>query len=169
MAGRSLRYTVISTCSTPPIYNNDKERTMATMCRKLFVSILVAVGLCGSLLGIATAQETDAVALFVPRFGPGVAGNVTMGPITPVCRPHVPCDRPFAEASVQVIGLSRDGKEVVGTAVTNTAGNFIVSVPAGTYLVHVETEFFPPCDAVKVAVDLEAFAFVAIDCDSGLR
>ena len=142
---------------------------MAMMFRKVFVSTLVAVGLWGSLLGMATAQETGAAVLVVPRFGPGVAGNVTVGPITPVCRPDVPCDRPFVGASVQVIGLSGHVKEVVGTAVTNTAGNFLVSVPAGAYLVQVETGIFPHCDEGEVKVDTKAFTFIALDCDSGLR
>ena len=104
---------------------------MAMMFRKVFVSTLVAVGLWGSLLGMATAQETGAAVLVVPRFGPGVAGNVTVGPITPVCPPDVPCDRPFVGASVQVIDLSRHVKEVVGTAVTNTGATFLSACPLG--------------------------------------
>jgi len=101
--------------------HNHKERHMALMCRKVCGRTLVAVGLWGSLWGLATAQETGAAALVVPRFGPGAAGN------------------------------------------------FLVSVPVGAYLVHVETGRFPRGDEGKVMVDTKAFAFVALDCDSGLR
>lgn len=140
------------------------------MLRKTLVRMLVAMGLCGSLLGIAAAQDTSGAALVFPRFGPGVAGNVMVGPILPVCRPDVPCEKPLAGASVEIIGLSRDLlKQVIGTAVTNDFGNFIVSVPPGDYLVHVETGVFPQCEEVKVTVDKKAFAFVAVDCDTGLR
>jgi hypothetical protein len=149
--------------------HNHTERTMTMMFRKIFVSALVAVGLWGSLLGRATAQETGTAALVIPKFGPGVAGNITVGPITPVCQPDVPCERPFAGASVHIIGLRGAGTEVVGSAVTNTAGNFLVSVPAGTYVIHVDTEVFPRCDEVKVTVNTKTFAFVTLECDSGLR
>ena len=37
---------------------------MATMCKQWFMSTLVAIGLCGSLLGMATAQETDTATVF---------------------------------------------------------------------------------------------------------
>jgi hypothetical protein len=140
------------------------------MVRRLLVSVLVAVGLCGGLTGFAAAQATGATEWGILGFGPGVAGNVIVGPIRPICQPDVPCEQPLVGASVQVFSLGDDRKEhVVGLAVTNTLGNFVVSVPPGDYLVHVETEFLPQCEDVKVSVGKKWFASVTIDCDTGLR
>ena len=139
------------------------------MLRKLFTSMLVVLGLCGSLIGLAAAQETMADEVAFLRFGPDVAGNVTVGPSLPVCRPDIPCEKPLADASVQIISLNDDRKEVVGLAVTNTPGYFVVSVPRGDYLVHVETGFLPQCADVKITVGKQWLTFVTIDCDSGLR
>ena len=59
---------------------------------------------------------------------------------------------------------------VVGTAVTNALGNFIVSVPSGEYLVRVQvTGFFPSCGEAEATVGDRAFTLVQIDCDTGIR
>jgi hypothetical protein len=58
---------------------------------------------------------------------------------------------------------------VVGTAVTNAFGHFIVSVPAGDYLVQVDVGPVPACEEGQVTVQGNAFTFVAIDCDSEIR
>ena len=79
--------------------------------------------------------------LVVAGYGPGVAGQVIEGPTTPVCRPNIPCTRPFANATVHVQDSATQNP--VGTAVTNARGNFLVSVPQGAYIVRVQTGALP--------------------------
>src|SRR5262245_16442763 len=80
-----------------------------------------------AMLGPAPAWSQTA-GLAVPGFGPGLAGNVSRGPTSPACQVNIPCTRPFAGATVLVVD-STDPASVVGTAVANPRGNFIVSVP----------------------------------------
>ena len=104
--------------------------------------------------------------LDVPGYGPGVAGHVSMSPIMPVCQVGVPCSKPFAGATVQILDSTRD---VVGSAVTNTSGAFIVSVPHGQYLIHILTVDFPRCPEVPVIVGTEYFTLANVQCDTGIR
>jgi hypothetical protein len=105
--------------------------------------------------------------IVVTGYGPGVAGQVIEGPTTPVCRPNVPCTRPFANATV----LVRDSTShnTIGTAVTNRIGNFLVSVPSGAYVVHVQVVDLPRCPEVPVTVGPSNFAVVHVSCDTGIR
>src|SRR5690348_7902258 len=68
----------------------------------------------------------------VAGYGPGIGGQVIEGPTTPVCRPNIPCTRPFANATVHVQDSATQNP--AGTAVTNARGNFLVSVPQGAYI-----------------------------------
>jgi hypothetical protein len=104
--------------------------------------------------------------LNVPGYGPGVAGHVTLSPIMPVCQIGVPCSKPFAGATVQILDSTRD---VVGSAVTNSSGAFIVSVPHGQYLLHVLTVDFPRCPEVPIIVGTEYFTLTNVQCDTGIR
>ena len=95
-------------------------------------------------------------AVVVPGFGPGVAGHISIDPITlGPCRVGVPCEGPFPDARVLVLDSKSD---IVGTAVTNAQGNFIVSVPPGVYLVHVQVDSprFPQCGEAKATVGRRA-------------
>jgi len=56
---------------------------------------------------VAEAPALDTPALVVPGYGPGVAGHVIEGPNTPVCRPDIPCKKPFANASVLILDRRR--------------------------------------------------------------
>jgi hypothetical protein len=103
----------------------------------------------------------------VTGYGPGVAGQIIEGPTTPVCRPNIPCTRPFANATVLV--LDGTNRNTVGTAVTNARGNFLVSVPPGAYLVHVQVVDFPRCPEVQPTVGSSNFALVHVFCDTGIR
>jgi hypothetical protein len=100
---------------------------------------------------------------------PGVImGHVTEGPITPVCRPSIPCTRPFSNATIQVLdGATRNP---VGTAVTNRFGNFRVAVLPGRYLVHVQVVgLFPRCPEVEAVVRQRHVTRVKVACDTGIR
>jgi hypothetical protein len=113
-----------------------------------------------------TGPKPQPSVLNVPGYDPGVAGHVTLSPIMPVCQVGVPCSKPFAGATVQILDSTRD---VVGSAVTNTSGAFIVSVPHGQYLIHIPTVDFPRCPEVPVIVDTEYFTLVNVQCDTGIR
>ena len=137
--------------------------------RVVWVMRLLIVTLMQTAWTVATAQTfptPQPSVLSVPGYGPGVAGHVTLSPTTPVCQPGVPCVKPFAGATVQVLDSSRD---LVGSAVTNTSGAFIVSVPHGQYLIHVLTVDFPRCPEVPVVVGTDYFTLVKVPCDTGIR
>jgi hypothetical protein len=102
-----------------------------------------------------------------PAYRSGITGHVVEGPITPVCRPGVPCTRPFANATIQVVDSAT--RNTAGTAVTNRRGNFRVEVPPGSYLVHVQVVDFPRCPEVQAVVRGHHYTAVRIDCDTGIR
>jgi hypothetical protein len=107
-------------------------------------------------------------ALVVPGSGPGIAGHVIEGPTTPVCRPNIACEGPFAEATVLI--LDQTNRDTVGEAVTNTSGNFLVTVPPAAYIVHIQTVgFYPRCAEVQATVGQLDFSPVQICCDTGIR
>ncbi|HEY1259897.1 MAG TPA: hypothetical protein VGF34_11655 [Stellaceae bacterium] len=126
--------------------------------------------ICGSLALAAEgnqAVQRDQPILVVPGYGPGVAGQVSAGPSVPVCRPTMPCTRPFAGATVLL--LDRRARTVVGETVTNTSGNFIVATPPGAYIVHVRVVDFPRCQEAPALVGQSDFTLVQIACDNGIR
>jgi hypothetical protein len=97
-----------------------------------------------------------------------IMGNVTEGPTTPVCRPNVPCTRPFANATIEV--LDRATRNPVGTAITNHLGNFRVAVLPGAYLVHVRVVgLFPRCPEAEAVVRRRHLTRVKVACDTGIR
>ena len=106
------------------------------------------------------------VGIVVPGYGPGVAGHVTLGPTLPVCVANMPCDKPYDGAIVELLNASR---AIVGTAVTNTHGAFIVSLPAGDYIAHIKTVDFPRCPEAKVTVGKKVFTLTSIVCDTFIR
>lgn len=105
-------------------------------------------------------------ALVVPGYGPGIAGHILEGPVTPVCRLNIPCVRPFANATVLIV--DRTTRDTVGEAVTNASGSFLVTVPPGAYLVHVEVVNFPRCPEVQATVGQINFTLVQITCNTGI-
>ena len=117
---------------------------------------------------VESAPAPGVPALVVPGYGSGIAGHLVEGPVTPVCRPNVPCTKPFADASVLI--LDRTDRETVGEAVTNTGGSFVVSVPPGAYVVHVGTVgLFPRCPELQATVGQLDFTLVQLSCDTGIR
>ena len=59
-----------------------------------------------------------------------VKGTVTIGPVTPVCRVGVPCDRPAAHVALTF--TSRRGPV---RATTDGAGRYLVRLRPGSYAV----------------------------------
>jgi hypothetical protein len=96
-----------------------------------------------------------------------IVGQVTEGPTTPVCRPNIPCTRPFANANIEVLDSAT--RNLVARAVTNRRGNFRVAVPPGTYLVHVQVIDFPRCPEATAAVRPLRLTRIRIACDTRIR
>lgn len=116
-------------------------------------AVMAAAGACGLEAGQGGERGT-------------IAGQVTRGPIMPVCREGVPCDGPFAGAKVIVRGAG--GGEA--RAVADEAGAFRVDVAAGHYTVGVEVEgMLPHCQQVDVTVVASETARADIGCDTGIR
>jgi hypothetical protein len=61
----------------------------------------------------------------------GLRGIVTRGPITPVCVVEQPCSEPARNVTL----LFSRNAHVVGRAVTNAEGRYLVRLPAGRYSV----------------------------------
>jgi hypothetical protein len=134
-------------------------------CGKIFVSVAGTAGL-ALLAATAFADSAATASLVVPIFGPGIAGNVSEGPTTPLCVQGVLCTRPLANAILQFLDHSTHA--LVGKARSNSSGNFIVSVPDGEYLVHVMTVNFPICPEQTVTVTGQNFALTQINCETGI-
>jgi hypothetical protein len=121
---------------------------------------------------LETAEAGPSAGLAVPGYGPGVAGNATIGPTTPVCSPDAPCTEPLANAHIVIVDANARTfpRPVVARTMTNSQGNFLVSVPNGEYVVHVRTpDALPVCSDVRVTVGARLFTLVALECDSGIR
>lgn len=126
------------------------------------IGTLIA-GLCLAAIGTSATWGADG-ALRRPGV---IMGKVTEGPTTPVCRPHIPCARPFANATIQVLDSAT--RNPVRTAVTNRFGNFRVVVRPGAYLVHVQVVDFPRCPEAKAVVRSLRLTRVKIACDTRIR
>lgn len=130
-------------------------------------SLLKVVMIAGALgSSYAEAAIPSPAWVVVPGYGPGVAGHVTLSPSVPVCRVGIPCERPYDGAVVQILDLNR---QVIGSAVTNIQGAFIVSVPPGDYTVHITTLNYPRCPEISLTVGKAFFSLASLVCDSGIR
>jgi hypothetical protein len=90
-----------------------------------------------------------------------VKGMVTIGPVTPVCRVGVPCDRPAANVVLVFTGRGR----VVRTR-TDGAGHFLVRLRPGRYEVDSTAgmRILPSEVAVRTGMKRPLFAI-----DTGIR
>jgi hypothetical protein len=132
-------------------------------CRtKQFAAAALLASVAGTAwVGQAPAQ--DVPALVMPGYGPGIAGHV-LEPVR-ICY-SFPCKqptvlRPLANTTVLILDKTPN-KTTVGAAVTNASGHFLVTVPSGDYLVHVDTS--PFCREVSAKVDEPNFTPVQITC-----
>ncbi len=133
------------------------------------IQLLLKAAVITATIGCSSAYAavpSDSAWVVVPGYGPGVAGHVTLSPSTPVCRVGIPCERPYERAIVQLLDLNR---QVIGGAVTNPQGAFIVSAPPGDYIVHIMTVDFPRCPEANLTVGKAFFTLTSIVCDTGLR
>ncbi|HEX5127617.1 MAG TPA: hypothetical protein VFW00_12805 [Rhodocyclaceae bacterium] len=122
-------------------------------------------------LSLASANAlSQSSGIVAPTYVPGIAGHIVEGPITPVCSVNQPCTQPMAKAVLQM--LDKSSGKLIGQAISNASGNFIDTVPAGSYVVHVSLPATPialRCPDTDIVVTSSAFTFVNIVCDTGIR
>ncbi|MFN8591083.1 MAG: hypothetical protein U0031_06420 [Thermomicrobiales bacterium] len=98
----------------------------------------------------------------------GIVGDVRIGPMCPVMREDDPCpDQPYA---ANLLIQNQDGEEICATR-SSDDGRFRVGLPPGDYLLVPEGgEPTPPYAApMPVTVDPDAFTYVLVSYDSGIR
>jgi hypothetical protein len=117
---------------------------------KVRVAVLVL------LTGILAAGSAQATGL-----RSGLYGDVTRGPISPVCVAEQPCDEPAAGA---VLVFSREGREIV-RAKAKVDGSYRVRIPAGVYVVRAGRRVEP----AKVRVLRGRMLRVNFSIDTGIR
>ncbi len=98
----------------------------------------------------------------------GIYGEITIGPITPVCRIDVPCDRPY-QATVKV--ETQDESQVITQFTSNKNGKFRMKLQPGTYVLLpiTETPLYPRGYKQTVEVKPHNFTRVTIYFDTGIR
>jgi hypothetical protein len=97
----------------------------------------------------------------------GIQGLVTVGPTCPVERPDSPCpDRAY---QTTIIVMDSTGAEVL-RAPTDASGQFLISLGPGDYtLTEVTSGVFPRPVLTPVHVAPDAYSYVHIMLDSGIR
>jgi hypothetical protein len=93
----------------------------------------------------------------------GLYGDVTRGPISPVCRAGQPCTAPAAGA---VLVFSRSGRER-GRAHVRTDGTYRIALATGTYSVRAVSK--RPLAPAKAWVRKGRYRHVDFSIDTGIR
>jgi hypothetical protein len=93
----------------------------------------------------------------------GLYGEVTRGPITPVCIAEEPCSAPVPGA---LIVFSRSGRDVAQTR-TAPNGTYRMALTPGTYSVRVLRA--RPVDPGSARVQRGHFSHVDFSIDTGIR
>lgn len=94
----------------------------------------------------------------------GLYGNVTMGPLMPVCREGVPCDGPARHERLLFVR----NRHVVARTRTSQTGTYRISLPAGRYTIRSKIGFGvvkPP----SITVPRGRFRRVDLSLDTGIR
>jgi hypothetical protein len=88
-------------------------------------------------------------------------GTVMLGPVTPVCRVGVPCDKPAAGVMLTFTRGVHAFK-----AKTDTRGRYVITLAAGTYTVRASTgmRINPVKVTARAGSHLQSFAI-----DTGIR
>ena len=98
----------------------------------------------------------------------GIAGTITEGPVTPVCRSDAPCDRPLVAT---LIATDERGIEVA-RATSKADGSYRLGLLPGSYSVIPQLPQpgpFPSVQALQVTVAGDAYLTVDIGYDTGIR
>jgi hypothetical protein len=123
----------------------------------LAITVATVVSGCGSTATTPTS---------VPAAYGIVRGAATAGPTCPVEQAGHPCPpRPVAGA---VSARRTDG--TTRTTIVGKDGTYRITVPPGTYTLHVQTgSLLPRCPPVKVVVSAGATVQANMLCDTGIR
>jgi len=96
----------------------------------------------------------------------GIDGEVIVRPVSPVERPGMVNQRPYAAA----IGITDGAGRVVATAHSGPDGRFRILLEPGTYVLHPESDaIYPQAPAQTVTVYRDRFTPARIVYDSGIR
>jgi hypothetical protein len=120
-----------------------------------FATLVLALGFV--VIGAAEARTKQS----------GLYGDVTRGPIAPVCVAAQPCTEPAKHVTLL---FSRNG-QIAGRSVTDSAGRYRVRLPAGIYAVRrsatsaVDRRLEPNLVRVRAG----RFARVDFSIDTGIR
>ncbi|HEY5477111.1 MAG TPA: hypothetical protein VIK11_10375 [Tepidiformaceae bacterium] len=140
--------------------------------RIIGATLVLTIALSG--IGCATATTTPGTGPYrqvLPSIArdsaSGIQGLVTIGPTCPVERPQSPCpDRAYPTT---IVVTDSSGVEVARVA-TDAAGQFQVSLGPGDYTItEVTSGIFPRPVSLPVHVAPDAYAFVHVMLDSGIR
>jgi hypothetical protein len=97
----------------------------------------------------------------------GLWGEVTRGPVTPVCVAEQPCYVPAGGATLLFVRKGR----VVRRAIANAKGRYRVKLPVGTYSVRLakKPSVGRGLDPVRARVVAKRFRRVDFSIDTGIR
>lgn len=95
----------------------------------------------------------------------GLYGNVTKGPITPVCREGVPCDGPAAGLTLV---FSRNGA-VVARTTTRQDGSYRLALEPGRYSVRTVPRGLIPPEPAVATVAADRSRRIDFFVDTGIR
>jgi hypothetical protein len=117
---------------------------------KLVMPLLAALCLVGASAQASTTKS-------------GLYGDVTRGPITPICTAEQPCSAPAANTT---LAFSLSGNEV-GRTRTRADGTYRIALAPGTYTVRALAT--RPIEPVKAWVRRGHFRKVDFSIDTGIR
>ncbi|CAL1240168.1 carboxypeptidase-like regulatory domain-containing protein [Candidatus Methylocalor cossyra] len=117
-----------------------------------------------SLAAPALAEEPGPPKVQVPGYGPGIAGHVI---VAPYCPPGTFCPLYLRTYPGAIVLVLNEQRQTVAEAHGNESGSFIVSVPPGTYILHVQTVDYPRCPEVQAVVEGEDFTLTNLRCVEG--
>jgi len=132
---------------------------------------VIALFLIGS---VRTAREDDFVeeeeiVVEVEVQTSGISGHVSVGPSCPVVGLGIECDDSPYQGIVDFV-VNDPERELIVRVSTDENGVFSTAIPAGSYVVLIQTEGpFPRCPEEEVIVEEGSMADIAIVCDSGIR
>lgn len=102
-----------------------------------------------------------------PAAGYGsVSGTVAAGPTCPVEQAGEHCPNRPLRTTVRVI---TPGGRVVASTTSDRRGQYRLPIPAGTYLMEVQTGAWPRCPELRIVVNTSSVTRADILCDTGIR
>lgn len=154
----------------PDLRPSPRAGTLRTLLAIAAIAMLaLALAGCEAERGAVSGTGTNQIVLpsLSREAQSGIQGLVTIGPTCPVERPDSPCpDRAY---QTTIIVMDSTGAEVL-RAPTDASGRFLISLGPGDYtLTEVTSGVFPRPVLTPVHVSPDAYSYVHIMLDSGIR